>query len=96
MSDKMTKKLETFLAADLPDDSRILCSKKEKRKSRKLKVLERAKRKRKLMNEILDEKIEQEPNNNEGKKPKTWGAQEWTSKKLWAVFFFNKRFLTEI
>jgi len=86
MSDKMTKKLETFLAADLPDDSRILCSKKEKRKSRKLKVLERAKRKRKLMNEILDEKIEQEPNNNEGKKPKTWNGRA----RNYGQFFFQQ------
>jgi len=73
ISDDMTAKLADFVDADEPVDSRVTLPKKpEKRKSRKTKLFERAKRKRKLMSEILDEKMETEPNNNEGKIRYIW------------------------
>lgn len=57
---------------DAPDDSRIVLKKGTKRKSKRQKMKERAQRKiiqrKKIMNEILDEKkMQLESNNNEGK-----------------------------
>ena len=55
LPDKIGEQLEDFLKDEMPDDHRIAPKPKDKRKSKKLKQLERAKRKKKLLNEVLAE-----------------------------------------